>query len=155
MQPKLKESPIVSVIVPTYKRADRLEVALRSIKEQTYQNLEILVVNDNVPGSDWDYSTVKALEGFDDPRLKVVHTAGQTGGGAARNYACRHALGEYLAFLDDDDEFLSDKVETQLALCSSTVWICVGRTCRGTTRRASSWSTGGSTIARTSPSRGF
>lgn len=115
MQPKLKESPIVSVIVPTYKRADRLEVALRSIKEQTYQNLEILVVNDNVPGSDWDYSTVKALEGFDDPRLKVVHTAGQTGGGAARNYACRHALGEYLAFLDDDDEFLSDKVETQLA----------------------------------------
>lgn len=115
MQPKLKESPIVSVIVPTYKRADRLETALRSIKEQTYQNLEILVVNDNVPGSDWDCSTVKALEGFDDPRLKVVHTAGQTGGGAARNYACRHALGEYLAFLDDDDEFLPDKVETQLA----------------------------------------
>lgn len=115
MQPKLKESPIVSVIVPTYKRADRLEAALRSIKEQTYPNLEILVVNDNVPGSDWDYSTVKTLEGFDDPRLKVVHTAGQTGGGAARNYACRHALGEYLAFLDDDDEFLPDKVETQLA----------------------------------------
>lgn len=39
MQLKLKESPIVSVIVPTYKRADRLETALRSIKEQTYQNL--------------------------------------------------------------------------------------------------------------------
>jgi glycosyltransferase involved in cell wall biosynthesis len=111
----LEASPLVSVIVPTYKRADRLENALRSIKGQTYRNLEILVVNDNIPGSDWDCSTAETLKKFGDSRLKVVHTAGQTGGGAARNYACRYASGEYLAFLDDDDEFLPDKVETQLA----------------------------------------
>ena len=114
MKSDFKASFLVSVIVPTYKRADRLEKALQSIKGQTYQNLEILVVNDNVPGSDWDRSTAKVLEGFGDPRLKVVHTAGQTGGGAARNFACRQASGKYLAFLDDDDEFLPDKVETQL-----------------------------------------
>ena len=112
MGSNFKASFLVSVIVPTYKRADRLEKALHSIKEQTYQNLEILVVNDNVPDSDWDHSTAKVLEGFGDPRLKVVHTAGQTGGGAARNFACSQASGEYLAFLDDDDEFLPDKVET-------------------------------------------
>lgn len=115
MSSEFRASPLVSVIVPTYKRADRLEAALRSIQNQTYQNLEILVVNDNVPGSEWDRSTAETLEGFGDPRLKVIHTAGQTGGGAARNYACRQASGEYLAFLDDDDEFLPDKVETQLA----------------------------------------
>lgn len=104
----------MSVIVPTYKRADRLKKALCSITSQSYSNLEIVVVNDNIPGSDWDLSTTQALQEFCDSRLKVLHTSGQSGGGAARNFACRRASGEYLAFLDDDDEFLSDKVETQL-----------------------------------------
>lgn len=107
-------TPLVSVIVPTYKRADRLKKALCSITSQSYSNLEIVVVNDNIPGSDWDLSTTQALQEFCDSRLKVLHTSGQSGGGAARNFACRRASGEYLAFLDDDDEFLSDKVETQL-----------------------------------------
>ena len=106
--------PLVSVIVPTYKRTDRLKKALCSIASQSYSNLEIIVVNDNLPGSDWDLSTTQALESIHDSRLKVLHTSGQTGGGAARNFACCQASGEYLAFLDDDDEFLSDKVETQL-----------------------------------------
>ena len=114
MPSAIKVSPLVTVIVPTYKRADKLEAALRSVKDQTYESLEILVVNDNVPGSDWDRFTAEVLEGFGDSRLKVVHTTGQTGGGAARNLACRQASGEYLAFLDDDDEFLTDKIETQL-----------------------------------------
>lgn len=107
-------APLVTVVVPTYKRADRLFVALRSITEQTYKNLEILVVNDNVPGSEWDVATENMLSAYGDERLRAVHTVGQTGGGAARNFACKTAHGEYLAFLDDDDEFLPDKVETQL-----------------------------------------
>ena len=48
------EKPLVSVIVPTFKRADRLCGALESIARQTYSNLEILVVNDNIPGSAYD-----------------------------------------------------------------------------------------------------
>lgn len=107
-------NPLVTVVVPTYKRADRLSAALDSIAKQTYENLEILVVNDNVPGSEWDVATEKMLSEFGDERLRAVHTSGQTGGGSARNFACRSAHGEYLAFLDDDDEFLPDKVETQL-----------------------------------------
>lgn len=75
------------------------------------------MVNDNVLGSEYDVATESALTDIqkNDSRLRVVHTSGQTGGGAARNFACRQAKGEYLAFLDDDDEFLPDKVETQLA----------------------------------------
>ena len=107
--------PLVTVVVPTYKRADRLSVALESIAGQTYKKLEILVVNDNIPGSEWDISTEKMLSTFDDERLRVIHTAGQIGGGAARNYACKAARGEYLSFLDDDDQFLPDKVETQIS----------------------------------------
>ena len=105
---------LVTVVVPTYKRVDRLSVALKSISDQTYPKLEILVVNDNVPGSEWDSATEKMLVAYGDERLRVVHTTGQTGGGAARNFACKFARGDYLAFLDDDDEFLPDKVETQL-----------------------------------------
>lgn len=106
---------LVSVVIPTYRRAERLPVALKSVLGQTHRNLEVLIADDNDPGSEWDRATRAALAAFDDPRVRVVATSGSTGGGAARNLACREARGEYLAFLDDDDEFQPDKVETQLA----------------------------------------
>ena len=109
------EKPLVSVIMPTYKRADRLLAALGSVLGQTYPNLEVVIANDNVPESEWDATTREALASVDDSRVRIVATTGHTGGGAARNFACRQARGEYLAFLDDDDEFLPDKVETQLS----------------------------------------
>lgn len=108
------ETSLVSVIMPTYKRADRLLVALGSVLNQTYRNLEIVIVNDNIPESVWDTATRKVLATVDDPRVRLVATTGHTGGGAARNFACRQTHGEYLAFLDDDDEFQPDKIETQL-----------------------------------------
>ena len=106
----IENGPLVSVIVPTYKRADRLTKALSSISNQSYKNLEIIVVNDNEVNSEWDKETNQVLSAYEDSRLRTIHTAGRTGGGAARNYACRQAMGDYLAFLDDDDEFLPDKV---------------------------------------------
>lgn len=110
-------NPLVTVVVPTYKRAERLTRALDSILAQTYSNLEVLVVNDNEPSSEFDESTEAELVEYArrDSRLRCVHTAGKTGGGAARNFACRQASGEYLAFLDDDDIYLPDKIETQLS----------------------------------------
>ena len=112
----MNQSLLVTVVVPTYKRADRLCIALRSIMGQTYTNLEVLVVNDNAPGSEYDLATESKLAELmaQDSRLRVVHTSGRVGGGAARNFACRQAKGVYLAFLDDDDMFLPDKAETQL-----------------------------------------
>lgn len=108
------EPTLVSIIIPTYKRADRLITAIRSVLVQTYEDIEIIVVNDNIPGSSWDKATEKVLSAITDQRLRIVHTMGKTGGGAARNYACHQARGDYLAFLDDDDEFEIDKIETQL-----------------------------------------
>lgn len=110
------ESILVSVIVPTYKRADRLPTALDSLLAQDHRRIEVVVANDNVLGSEWDEATRGLIDryGAVDSRVRSVHTAGAVGGGAARNLACREARGEYLAFLDDDDEFLPDKVSTQL-----------------------------------------
>lgn len=113
------DKPLVSIVVPTYKRADRICVALDSIAAQDYgvENIEIFVVNDNRP--EWPESAETdakvAHYASELPHFKLLHTVGQTGGGAARNYACRQATGEYLAFLDDDDEFLPDKVSAQVA----------------------------------------
>ena len=148
----IENGPLVSVIVPTYKRADRLTKALNSISNQSYKNLEILVVNDNEVNSKWDKETNKVLLACEDSRLRTIHTAGRTGGGSARNYACRQAMGDYLAFLDDD-EFLSDKVETQLVYMLKTASICAGRMSLGITSRVNSWSIAGSIIVMISQNR--
>lgn len=110
-----KDLPKVSIVIPTYKRADRLFAAIDSVLNQTYSEIEIIIINDNIPGSEWDFDTKKTLQGFNDHRLVVLHTQGQIGGGAARNTACQNATGDYLAFLDDDDIYLPNKIEAQIS----------------------------------------
>jgi glycosyltransferase involved in cell wall biosynthesis len=112
------EKPLVSVIVPTYRRADRICRAIDSIAAQTYdvERIEVLVVNDNRP--EWpECSETDAKLGRYErlPHFRILHTSGANGGGAARNLACRQAAGTYVAFLDDDDEFLPEKIEKQVS----------------------------------------
>ena len=113
---KSLDSNLISVIVPTYMRADRLPNAIDSILRQSFRNIEIIIVNDNALGSDWDKKTEELIARYalNDPRVHTIHTTGKIGGGAARNLGCSKAHGAYLAFLDDDDEYLPDKLETQL-----------------------------------------
>ena len=107
--------PLVSVLVPTYKRSNYIVRALDSIYAQTYPNIEVVVVDDNVPDSEFHRQTLDALKPYlGRADFRYVKTAGATGGGAARNYGLRFCTGEYIAFLDDDDRFLPDKVESQL-----------------------------------------
>jgi glycosyltransferase involved in cell wall biosynthesis len=108
---------LVSVLVPTYKRSDLLPRALDSILAQTYKNIEIVVVDDNAPGSVHRAKTEQLMHRYmeENQSVKYVQTAGATGGGAARNFGLRHCTGEYIAFLDDDDRYLPDKIEIQLA----------------------------------------
>lgn len=108
-------SPLISVIVPTFERSDMLPRALDSIFQQTWPNVEVVVVDDNIPCSDWEKKTNAALEPYrEHPNLILLKTTGATGGGAARNLAIRHCSGEYVAFLDDDDRFLPNKLENQI-----------------------------------------
>lgn len=105
---------LISVIVPTYKRSDKLSRAVDSILNQTFENVEIIIVNDNIPDSEFDVQTKKVLKDYqNNSKIKVVETNGGVGGGAARNIAIGHCTGEYVAFLDDDDRFLPDKLEKQ------------------------------------------
>ena len=111
----VNEYPLISVVVPTYERSTLLPRALDSIFGQTWPNVEVVVVDDNVPGSHWESETAAVLAPYrEKSNFVYVKTTGKTGGGAARNLALRHCTGDYVAFLDDDDRFLPNKLEKQI-----------------------------------------
>jgi glycosyltransferase involved in cell wall biosynthesis len=103
------ELPLVSVIIPTYNRAQLLSRAVRSVLDQTYQNLEITIVDD--ASSD---QTGEILKQFRDPRIKYLRHEENKGGSASRNTGIRVARGKYIGFLDDDDEWMPSKLECQV-----------------------------------------
>lgn len=116
----MSESKLVSIIIPTYKRADTLSRAIDSVLRQTYKNLEIIVVDDNNPASESRKHTEKAMEKYRNCNkvLYIKHEKNKNGS-AARNTGFRHSSGQYIMFLDDDDEFMPDKVKAQVGLLDS------------------------------------
>lgn len=109
----MNEEQCVSIIIPTYKRSKYIKRAVMSVINQSYKNIEIIVVDDNICGSE-EQRYIESNISVMDKRIVVVKTEGKVGGGRARNIGVRQSKGEYLAFLDDDDVFLPDKVEKQL-----------------------------------------
>ncbi len=101
-------NPLVSAVIPTRNRPDLVCRAVRSALAQTYTNLEIIVVVDGP-----DPATVAALEAMGEPRLRIVALPKNVGGSEARNTGVRQSKGIYIAFLDDDDEWLPEKIEYQ------------------------------------------
>lgn len=106
-------NPLVSVVLPTYKRPDRLRRAARSVSEQTYQNIELLVVDDCSPTPARD-----SLSSVPLGDVEVTHIRLRTNSGAnqARNTGIRNASGEFVAFLDDDDEWKPQKIQRQVEI---------------------------------------
>ncbi len=100
---------LVSVIVPLYNKVQTVERALTSILEQTYPNLEVIIVND---GST-DGSDILVRRKFVDERLRIIEQENQ-GPGAARNAGIRAAKGDYIAFLDADDSWYPRNIETMV-----------------------------------------
>lgn len=101
--------PLVSAVIPTHGRPDLLAGAMRSALRQTWPRMEVLVVVDGP-----DAATAALLAGFDDPRLRVLFLEEPRGACDARNAGVRAAQGEWIALLDDDDEWLPDKIEQQM-----------------------------------------
>lgn len=109
------DAPLVSVILPTYNRARVLPRAIRSVLNQTFSDLELIIVDD---GSTDDTETVVRL--FCDPRILYVRRERNEGVLPARNLGIRRARGSFIAFQDSDDEWLSEKLERQLHLLSTS-----------------------------------
>jgi glycosyltransferase involved in cell wall biosynthesis len=107
-------TPSVSVVLPTRNRSSLLPTAIRSVLAQTFSDLELIVVDD---ASDDD--TPRVTGGFTDPRVRILRRERPGGGAQARNDGIASATGELVAFLDDDDEWFPEKLESQTALLRS------------------------------------
>lgn len=106
---------LVSIIIPTFGRSDFLLRAVRSALNQTYENIEIIVVDDNGEGTENQEITENKLKPYllNEIRLKYIPHQLNLNGAAARNTGIKISNGEYICFLDDDDEFEKDKIQKQ------------------------------------------
>lgn len=108
-------SELVSVIIPTYKGHQYVGKAIKSVQNQTYSNIEIIVVDDNGVGTDEQKRTQSVVEEFfKDKRIRYITHEVNKNGSAARNTGFRNSRGEYIALLDDDDEYLPNKIEMEV-----------------------------------------
>lgn len=118
------ENPLITVIIPAHDSAQTVGTAIKSIADQTYRNLEILIVDDNSTDG-----TKEAVEAFlsdsrikyrrlpiDDPQRMNKRGRNINAGYMARNFGLDEARGEYITFQDADDASFKNRIETQLGL---------------------------------------
>jgi glycosyltransferase involved in cell wall biosynthesis len=109
----MKDSPLVSVVIPVYNGERTTRRAIDSVLNQTYENIELIVVDDASTDR-----TPEILENISDKRLRVIrhkiNLGRDTGGSAARNTGLKASKGDYIALLDSDDEWDLTKLEKQL-----------------------------------------
>ena len=129
----MNNSPLVSIVIPTYNHAPMLQRALATVVEQTYQNWNAIVVN--------NFSTDNTLEvvaAFNDPRIQCVNFRNNGVIGASRNEGIALATGKYVAFLDSDDTWFPTKLEKCVEIlesgsdlvCHAEYWIDESRKSR-------------------------
>ena len=107
---------LVSVIIPTYKRETFfLERCIESILAQSYENVEAVIVDDNDIGDQHNLKTAEFISGYTgNEKVIYIKTPKNIGAALSRNLGIENAKGEYITFLDDDDVYLTEKIEKQL-----------------------------------------
>lgn len=117
---------MITVITPTYKRHQYIKNAVDSVLSQTYEDFELIVVDDNPVNSEERTLTEKVMNGITDPRVVYIQNKENLGGAGSRNKAIDMAKGEYIAFLDDDDMYLPDRLKVQVEAMKEHDWeVCV------------------------------
>lgn len=105
----LKVNPLVSIVMPAYNSEKFIHEAIQSVLNQTYQNWELLIVDDCSTDN-----TIQIINSFKDNRIHYFTLKENSGAAVARNYAIERTKGEYMAFLDSDDLWHPEKLERQL-----------------------------------------
>lgn len=120
MQIIYNKENIVTTIITTYKRSDSLERAINSVLKQTYENIELIVVDDN----NYDSYRKKVEQIMDkyleDKRVTYIQHKKNLNGATARNTGLRAAKGKFITFLDDDDEFDLHRFEILIPKLNAT-----------------------------------
>jgi len=107
-------NPTVSIICPSYNRQDLLSRAMRSVLDQTYEDFELIVIDDASTDD-----TEKVVGSFKDERIRYIRLEKNMGAGAARNKGIKASRGKYIAFQDSDDEWLPEKLDKQVVILGS------------------------------------
>ena len=108
-------NPLISVVIPTRNRPLLVGRAVQSALTQTFKDIEVIVVIDGP-----DEASSIELAQINYPRLRVIELPNSRGGSGARNIGVIEAQGEWIAFLDDDDEWLPEKLELQLQVSKNS-----------------------------------
>lgn len=107
---------LISVVIPAYNRADKIEASIRSVQAQTYPYWEIVVSDDG--SKDTTTAVVRRLMA-EDNRIRLLTREKNAGAQSARNAGVRAAAGEWIAFLDSDDQWLVDSLERRLRIANT------------------------------------
>lgn len=110
-----KTFPSISVVIPAYNRATTISRCLESVFTQTLSPFEVIVVDDCS-----DDETVQMVRDYADPRLRCIMLERNSGAQAARNRGIREAKGDWIAFLDSDDEWLPEKLGKQVKVLAES-----------------------------------
>lgn len=103
------EKTLISIVIPTYNRPELLKKAIQSVLDQTYTNFEIIIIDDSSTKDN-----EKNIKSFNKKNIIYIKNKTRKGGGYSRNIGIKKAKGEFIAFLDDDDEWMPQKLEKQL-----------------------------------------
>lgn len=106
---KITPKPLASVIITTFNRPALLKEAITSVLQQDFNNFELIIIDDYSPGSE----TQKAVEGFNDKRIRYIKNQTNSGSTASLNNGLNAATGKYVAILDDDDVWISKEKLSQ------------------------------------------
>lgn len=109
------EDDLVSIIMPSYNSSDYIVNAIKSIQDQTYDNWELIIVDDCSTDN-----TVNIINNLNEQRIRLFINEKNSGAAVSRNKALREAKGKWIAFLDSDDIWVSTKLEEQLNFMKKT-----------------------------------
>ena len=105
----MDKQPLVSIITPVYNSANYVKRTIGSVLNQTYKNFELLIIDDCSTDN-----TINIVNSYDDKRIKVIKSDRNYGAAHSRNVGICESAGDYIAFLDGDDCWISNKLEKQL-----------------------------------------
>jgi glycosyltransferase involved in cell wall biosynthesis len=122
--------PLVSVVIPTSNRCDLLLRAINSVEKQTFTNWEIIVIDDNsIDETESTMSVKKSVQ------INYIRLNKKSGGAVARNIGIENSKGDFVAFLDDDDEWMPEKLQKQINFITSDKQVGICYTGRRTIRK--------------------
>ena len=108
----------VSIIIPVYNSSEYLKECINSVINQTYKNLEIIIVNDKSTDN-----SLSIINSFSDKRIKVINLKENSGVSVARNKGVEVSTGDYICFIDSDDYWYLDKIKKQVEFIKDKAFI--------------------------------